>query len=174
MVINVTPSTRSSLGFSLLELVVVVVIVALLITFGFRSYLNQIDHSKSQTTRFQAATFLRMIQNLHAYGQSTKFKFVAMPDKTIFFNELGYPANTSSDLSPSIKNQSDVECEQLWRAFFNTIEETKEHKNLADIKIRSIDGSFCRYDLHPSQTGVYFFDYYFKTGSVLLGPLKES
>ncbi len=172
--INCSLNRSQCKGFSFLELLLVIVIIAVLIALGFRNYANQIDKSKIETLRFQAATFMRMVQHVHAYGVSTGANSVYLVDKTIYLNEYGYPANTSAEVSSLSRDQTDHGCAEIWRAFFSTIKQTKENKKPADMNIRSIENRFCRYDLRPDQTGSYFFDYYFKTGNVLIAPQLEN
>ena len=160
-------------GFSFFELLVVLIIVAFVFLFGRDAYFSQIDKTRGQLTKFQAATFTRMVQNIQAYGIATKSKKIDLLDKTVYVNEFGYPANSDRNQSPNSNNQTDEECLQLWRSFFETAEKSKKNKLFfTKVNATSRKNEYCRYELYPKEAGNYFFDYYFKTGMVLISQLE--
>ena len=161
---------KRKLGYSLLEFLVVMVVISLLIYAGFEVYIKQIESSREKALAFQASTFMRMVSNIHAYGVGANQDAVHLLKRTVYLNKNGYPANTTKNLSASTRNQTAEECGQLWRAFFQTLEKYNEHQNeVENLSISVKNNDFCRYDLYPQDADTYFFDYYYKTGEVLVG-----
>ena len=160
----------------MLELVLVLFVISILISFSYGFYIKNISESKLKSVEFQSSFFRRMVQNIHAYGESTGFNVVVINGKKIYLNQYGFPANAQQGRSTDVNDQSAEECQQLWDAFFQAKSERqykdkyKKKKSRTPSVIVTVNkNQYCRYDLFPSQAGAYFFDYHFKTGTVLLG-----
>ncbi|TVZ38428.1 prepilin-type N-terminal cleavage/methylation domain-containing protein [Alteromonadaceae bacterium 2753L.S.0a.02] len=161
-------------GFSLFEMLVVIIVIGLLIYASFPHYFSTIENSKGRVLEFQAATFARTIENLYGKSRMSGAREVALNGITIYMNERGWPASTSKETSLKSYNQSPKECELLWKGIFqnapesvivNTESRTNSNKN-ADFEIFSINGRICRYELVGKQDERYFFDYDLRTGEV--------
>lgn len=158
-------------GFSLFELIVVVIIIALLLYVGISKYDKPIEKAVKSAIGFQAATFARMVSTINGSSEVMQRNSMDLKGVIVYLNEYGWPANTDPNMSPLAKNQTPEECQQLWNAFFqyppsSTISFGGD-KNTADYRISSINGRICRYELTRKQEGVYFFDYYLETGEVI-------
>lgn len=157
-------------GFSFLELTFVIIIVSLLLYLGVPVYLKEIKKSQLESIRFQANSFSRTINNLHATAQIGQANYIELGNIKIFINERGWPANTDERMSAKSWNQSPEECQQLWQALYEMAPEsvlTESNKKATSLYlISSINGRICRYELLRKQEGIYFFDYHLDTGEV--------
>ena len=164
-------------GFSLFELTVVIVVIGLLILVGFRVYVDTIEDSQTKVIQFQANTFSRSAANIRGIAiatQSTKVTLdqADITSTAIYVNEYSWPANTDATMSPKTGTQTATECEQLWQAIFSNAPaaaiDSGSDTSVSDYLISAIDGQVCRYQLLRNQDEQYFFDYYLKTGTVLV------
>ncbi len=157
-------------GFSLLELIFVIIIIAFLLFIGSEVYLSEIENSKRETLLFQANTFSRTINNLRATALIHQSKSVDLDNKKIYLNEKGWPANTKVNLSAKSWDQTSEECQQLWFALYERPPESilniNEKKSSSLYFISSINGRICRYELLRKEEGAYFFDYHLDTGEI--------
>lgn len=111
-----------------------------------------------------------MVSNLGAYSVATNSKAVFLRDQAVYFNELGWPANSDAEESPLSKDQTNLECQQLWQTFF-THAPSNHIPGQQDVdgnayEITLIEPFICRYQLSRKQEGSYFFDYDVSTGEV--------
>ena len=166
-------------GFSLFELTVVIIIISFLVVIGYRYYFETIEDSQAKVIQFQANTFSRSVANIRGKAlanNSTKVNLDSADKSNIAINvnEFGWPANTDARSSPKSGTQTANECAQLWQAIFKNAPPAKVENDVNqsdsdfDYVISAIDGNICRYRLSRSQDGLYFFDYYLKTGTVLV------
>lgn len=107
-------------GFSLFELIVVVIIIALLLYVGISKYDKPIEKAVKSAVGFQAATFSRMVTNINGTSEVMHRSSMDLKGVTVYLNEYGWPANTDPNMSPLARNQTPEECQQLWNAFFST------------------------------------------------------
>ncbi len=162
-------------GFSLFELLIVLIVISILLYFGISKYQKPIDDATRNTFIFQANTFSRTVLNLHGQSKIGGNTFITLMGVKINLNEHGWPANTNDNLSALSKNQTPEECQQIWNALFQNPPSSSISANPASIKenyrISSINGRICRYKLMRKQEDSYFFDYYLETGDVITSPL---
>lgn len=172
------PGVVGQAGFSLFEMVIVIIAIAFLLYTGMGYYQTTIEHSRDRFIRFQAATFSRVIANLHGQAIITRQSALRLENSTILFNEKGWPASSDSLSGDSGSlmsyNQSPEECEALWVGVFKSAPATQVMagdddgpvSDDKDFKVFSINGRICRYELVSKQEGQYFFDYDLSTGEV--------
>jgi len=168
-------------GFSLLELCLVLILIGFLAMIGFRYYIDTIEDSKESLVRFQGATFSRTVQNLYGEGKVRKSRQLQLDGVVIYLNENGWPASAGVRTSVRSTNQTPRECEALWHGVFKnapgtviagSIEEDKA-KIAKDFRISSIKGRICRYELARGENEQYFFDYDVTNGKVnIFSPKK--
>lgn len=161
-------------GFSLFELVIVLIVLAVLLHFSIPYYSDVVDDSKSKTVKFQAGTFSRAVENLHGQAKLGDGHSVEVNGLKIRMNEYGWPANAGSNTSAKLANQTALECQQLWNGVFKNAPATVLLKNekapdahpQADFGVNFINGRICRYELLRKGDERFFFDYDLKTGEV--------
>ncbi|WP_188150344.1 type II secretion system protein [Teredinibacter waterburyi] len=158
-------------GFSLFEMLVVMIVISILVYMSFDYYLSTIENSKHSVIKFQAGTFARTVENLSGEATLRNTDYVVTGIARVYMNQFGWPASSDTTSSLSAYNQTPEECQKLWRAMFSnppstTINTTDSSLHNIDYKIYSINGRICRYELLRKQEGRYFFDYDLVTGSV--------
>lgn len=160
-------------GFSLFELVIVLVVVALLLHFAFPYYLDTVEDSKGQVVKFQAATFGRAVENIYGQAKLSGGNEVELNGVTVVVNQFGWPAGTGNGRA-IYGRQTAVECQQLWNGIFKNAPSNKilggsegfQDNTPVDFGIDAINGRICRYELMRKGDGRFFFDYDLKTGEV--------
>ncbi|MFL0799975.1 MAG: hypothetical protein K6L80_05985 [Agarilytica sp.] len=154
------------------ELLVVLVIISVLIFFGINYHTRPIAKSQKSIIEFHAGVFSRMISNIHAIGKTHSQGVVEVSDALFFLNERGWPANTDRSLSPSLKNQTEKECRQIWISVFSNAPSSRvmgnSYKKNVDYVISLNKNVICRYELARKQEGSYFFDYDVNSGAVTI------
>ena len=168
-------------GFSLLEVTMVVVIVALSVIFYFKEARRPLREAYSTLINYQAGVFTRNVNVLRTLASSNRNKYVEHQGTRIFFNEFGWPANTEEGMSPHSSNQTAVECLQLWQGIFQnplkaSVNLSGDKENISvnsRYKIYSKNGNTCRYQLAGNEEAGYFFDYDLRTGAVITSSKLE-
>lgn len=152
------------------EFLLVLVVIGFVFFIGISYYIKPIGKSQSSMIGFHAGIFSRMMSNLSAYGVSLNKDYVNINGETFFFNESGWPANTNEKFSPSIENQTEDECRQLWISVFSSppssITSGSGYKKNVDYIISLNEKVICRYELARKQEGSFFFDYDVSNGVV--------
>ncbi|WGO97424.1 prepilin-type N-terminal cleavage/methylation domain-containing protein [Saccharophagus degradans] len=162
-------------GFSLFELLLVIVIISLLIYLGYDKYSPQMANAAEKMIEYQASTFSRAVSTINAQSKIDNKGYVEYggdKNSRIYVNEFGWPANTNRTMSPKYYNQTPEECKQLWDMIFKNAPSSAigyiDQKNKPDFKISSINARICRYELVRKQEGTYFFDYDLSTGNIVV------
>lgn len=170
--------TARQQGFSLLELIIVVVVIGVLAASGITYYLDALDRARATTVemvawRFgQSASVLRAWSRIpaniepHRHGVDRRgVSWVFLEDTRIYLNENGWPANTDAMVSPAIGDQTAQECEQLLRGILKEVVEYTDEKD-KQFSASAIGGRVCRYQLVQNKEEAWFFDYSLETGKV--------
>jgi len=154
----------------LYEFLIVLLVISFLVFWSSKSYKNALDSAYDPLIEFHAGIFSRMVANYHAFGKVNNFLAVQMSGEKIYFNELGWPANTDPALSPSIRNHSARECRQIWEFIFSNPPSTELKESPYTRKVDYIvslnKNVICRYQLSGKQEGSYFIDYDITNGEV--------
>ena len=151
-------------GFSLLELVVVVCLIAILFAAALNRYYSYAYKARVNLLSFQASTFSRTIENVRALATLYNTDQIDMGNGlVIVMNRSGWPYSTfSKDLTVE-HNASSLGCRKLWQNIFS---QTDDSDNSYQIDASLINGRFCRYALGNETRDSYFFDYDLVTGNV--------
>jgi prepilin-type N-terminal cleavage/methylation domain-containing protein len=170
-------------GFSLFEIVLVVVIISILAAAGLKHYIDISDAARKTGFQSQARSFAAAIQSARAAWMLKKHNgrvptqpgiklSVDLDGERIFVNENGWPANTSPELDSSIETQTAAECYELWFGLMShpipaTVEgiDSPQSDNIRYHVSRSVNA--CRYELQTTLDDVYLFDYDLETGKVV-------
>lgn len=165
-------------GFTLIELVIVIIILGLLAVVALPKFINLQDDARKSTMDAQFAAFKSAVKLYHS-GWLTQGNTEAI-DKLAGFGEgnvasspAGYPFSTSGILVDTTVFHA---CEQLWHGITNT-DFTIAHVADGDLMTSDVDiaytyaGDRCVYrDLYFIQRGgsTQVMDYYFNTGEVVV------
>lgn len=152
------------------ESLIIFSIISVLIYVGVNYYTKPIASSQVSIIEHHAGIFSRMVLNIHAVGVSLKKSQVTISDSVFNLNENGWPANTEGNMSPSIRNQTDRECQQIWESIFANAPSSELIVNAYKKKVGYVislnKNVICRYQLARKQEGSYFFDYDVSSGAV--------
>lgn len=156
----------------LFELAIVLLVIALLIYIGASFYQKPTNESSDALANVHLSVFSRMMSNIHAMGSSNTQGFVEIDSVRFYLNERGWPSNTDAGLSPSLRNQTAKECQQVWNAAFtlapqSSIEDAGYNKKIK-YKISLNKNVICRYELLGKQEASYFLDYDVSNGAVVV------
>lgn len=177
---------KPQLGFSLLELILVIVLIGLLAAAGLKYYIDLREAAIRTGLQTQARNFAGIIQGARADWLSERrpdsiptepgSKLAVDLDGTrIYVNEMGWPANSSAELDSSSGSQTAAECYELWFGLMNNpLPATVEGlPSIGGVKGQqryhiSVNNAVCRYELVLKSGIGYYFDYSPKTGKVLI------
>jgi MSHA pilin protein MshB len=173
-------------GYSLFELILVVVIIGILAAGGIRYYLAVQEEALLTGLDSQARVFAGAIHGARADwllqqrpanvptepGQKLS---VNLDGSIIFVNEMGWPANSSTELDSSIDSQTAAECYELWFGLMaNPMPVTVQgSENLTGERGQhsyhiSARSGVCRYELVSQLLDdEYFFEYNLANGRIL-------
>jgi len=159
------------LGFSLLELTVVICLIGILFAASAVQYQKHVDKSKAEILNFQAKTFKRTIENVHAISVLQNTRVVDLG--TGFFvgvNEQGWPLAASSSSVVEFKNATKSGCFSLWVTLFSNSAVKNDSSSTFlpdDFGISLEDNYICRYKQFGKQEESNFLDYDVRTGNVV-------
>lgn len=161
-------------GFSLFELIVVVVVIGLLISFGLSKYFSPVEASQKSVLNFQANTFSRTIENIRALGVAKNTHAVPLDGGlVVYLNTFGWPVATSSTVSYPVAASLNVAhlegCKSLWRDLFSGAVKPNPKTGLfgmEDFNVILRKQHVCRFELSRKQEGSFFFDYDIRTGHI--------
>lgn len=174
-------------GFSLLELIIVVCLIAILFVAAMSRYESYEAKTKQNLLVFQANTFARTIENIKAVSVLYESDQIDLGNGVVVvLNDAGWPYTTLSENFIAEQKASANGCKKLWQSLFTQSSVTT---NIADFdptqskeihqetqrkskinynfEVSLIGGRYCRYALDNSSNGSYFFDYDLLTGKVL-------
>ncbi|MCB1667850.1 MAG: prepilin-type N-terminal cleavage/methylation domain-containing protein [Porticoccaceae bacterium] len=173
-------TTRKSLpqrGFSILELLVVVVVIGILITTAYRYLQDHITEAEKATLTSLSRDFavsMSMIRNKWIVeGKRTTPKgqrVTQLEDSTVYLNQSGWPIATRALDKGEIPTAED--CAQLWNIIMQysvaTTVEGASVRGDASYHISSPGRNHCRYELAYLPKNHYYFDYLSEKGEVKL------
>lgn len=176
--VDLSSSVERQTGFSLFELVVVIILVGILAVVGLSQYQNEIAGSQSRVAAFQAGAFSRAIENVRGLAVVQKSSKVELePGLFIYLNNRGWPISSSIVPLVNIKQATQPGCESLWDGLFRTVAADSENERTPAKKkfdVSLIDNYICRYTLDRKQEGSFFFDYDVITGKVVITERTDS
>lgn len=179
-------------GFSLFELIVVLVVIGVLAASGLRYYDQAIKQSRIVAMELMANRFVQVVAGVraHWYLNQRRLQQVSLEstqpsqpaqssissaelDNTVLYlTRQGWPASTSNSTEAQDNRQTVQECWQLWRAMLQNPPSATlagEHQSgQRRYHISAIDGAICRYELISYDSERYYFDYHTHTGQVLV------
>lgn len=169
---------QRSQGFSLLELIIVVVMIALMAAYSIHFYLDAMAKARATTVemtawRFgQSAAVLRAWSRIpasietHRHGVDARgVSWVFSGDTRVYLNENSWPANTDSMASPKLRDQTASECAQLLQGILQQpLGDDENFKSQFTVSV--VGRNTCRYQLTQNTEEAWFFDYSPETGQV--------
>lgn len=167
-------------GFTLIELIVVVVVIGLLAVTGMKYYMDLLQESRRTSVeilshRFTTATALVRAQWIMQGGPAQRKPglVVDVEGINVYVTENGWPANTDGGNARS-NTQTDAECYQIWQALLQNPPLATWHDSApAANKLRQrfhisqVGQRACRYQLMMRTKATYYFDYHLTTGQVI-------
>lgn len=169
-------------GFSLLELIFVVVIIGIVSAMGIKYFMDAMDRGRAAGMQLLAWRFAQHTSIIHAWrtipasinpeihGTDNRgVKWVRLDGVIVYLNEKGWPATTDVDRSPVIGRQTAKDCEHLLNALFKE-PVTQLHRSSSgrnnEYDVFAMNGRVCRYQLAQIKDDDWFFDYNLDTGEV--------
>ena len=155
-------------GFTLLELIVVVVVIGVLMATSLKYYGEIVDDARKAGLQMLSSRFSAAVSNIHLKWVLEKHPDVIHAESAqLIMNRNGWPV-----AEVTLNKQKNLNsCQQLWQSLF------QNPAQLPDIfpgdgqgihywaELR--DGKLCRYHLVSGESKAFFFDYHLNTGKVV-------
>jgi prepilin-type N-terminal cleavage/methylation domain-containing protein len=168
------PSYYKHSGFSLVELIVTLSVVAILLYLSALQINKRLDDMNREILQFQAHAFKRTIDNVQAISVLQGGAIVDMGTGTyVFINTFGWPYAAAKSPISAFDIGSDASCRSLWQLLFTNRNEQNDNArtNVSDdLGIQIVDDYICRYKQFGEQEESNFFDYDVRTGRVVTSP----
>ncbi len=173
------PPVRCQRGFSLFELVVVIVVIGLLASVATKYYIEAINNARRAGLTAQAHSFAAAVSGVYAaawvqrvdLGSDGFGDAVILHNVPIYLNEHGWPVGTDRGQSAASNSQTARKCAQLWSNLLQNPApasiEGRSPFGSRSYHISVVNGDRCRYELYSKQPRAsYYFDYSPVTGRV--------
>lgn len=186
---------RRSAGFTLIELVIVIILLGLLAAAALPRLLSATDNAEIATLEGVAGGFSTAVAIAHAQwaadGNSSGAETTAankvvinLDGKTFYMNEYGWPANVNSGDDSAANEQTADECKQVFDNILQsspatTTDRTNRANNRYFVSIINNAGGngdnigdICRFELilsdNETANATHFFDYDLVNGQVII------
>ena len=169
---------RHAKGFTALELVLVMVVVASLMAIASNYYVQILAGMTKEAVRTQANYFRAATTTLRSEWFINRVNAQKKPyfwlGKEVFLTNQGWLANSDKMLLSGANDQTVFECWQLWTMVFKgeqkvTMDSVNEPV-LGDYHISSLSGKGCRFELSindkKKSSGGTYFDYFLADGRI--------
>lgn len=178
---NLVKFTNRQTGFTLIELVVVIVLLGLLAATALPRFLNVTDQARQASLEGMSGGFAAGVAMVRAKwisdGNSTgKAGIAVMVDGgAIYVNENGWPAKTSSAVGAGSNDQTAIECQQVWNFVLQSPPSsttTVLNNERYYISVVGLSPNLCRFSINVNGvTDVNrYFDYNLGSGQVIISP----
>ena len=158
-------------GYTFIELVIVVCLIALLFAFSAVQYQKRISDSRKEVLYFQSQAFKRAIDNVRAISTLQNSDVVDLGTGVaayLYRSKWPYAAQVKGNIPVKLPSQKN--CHSLWFHLFSSHplqNDNSSTKRTDDFEILLIDNYICRYKQVWEQEESYFFDYDVRTGKVV-------
>lgn len=177
-------------SFSIYEWLIVIMVVGVILIFAMGYYAQLANESRRLKFQALAHNFSTAVTLSHAHWLIQKVNGAAQPamvidNVEITFNQAGWPVNAGSQSSPD----SEV-CQRLWHGLLQgssaaieswqgllqasaiIFSKNKTPVQESQFRISLLSKGWCRYELVNQDKKHYFFDYFLKTGRVVISAPK--
>jgi len=162
-------------GFTALEFVLVMIIVAVIAAAAARYYIQALDNMRRMAVQTQANNFRASLMTLRSQWLISRLQRGGdeslWNEQVVFFTPQGWPANTDKNLSAEVNNQTAFECWQLWSVIFPgqvaTIDGVSE-AGAGDYHVSYAGKTGCRFEYFTGVEQNHYFDYNLSTGELVV------
>lgn len=158
---------KQQAGFTLFELIVVVVVIGLLMAASLKTYRDVLDDARSAGVEYLAGQFASLVAVIHLkWVVEGRPAVVEIEDATILMNSKGWPVGAQSLTEAEGLNS----CQQLWQGLLKNAPLLpdafpRDSRGVQYWAGRPTEGK-CRYNLVTQSSEAYFFEYQAYNGVV--------
>lgn len=173
-------------GWSRFEGLIVVSAIGLVVLVGISRYLDLARDSRRVgfellAHNFTVAVAMTRVQWLLKISSHGQEGYLVAGDKNIYVNAEGWPVGLEPLRSENRANGKIPvrQCYDLWQAMLQNPEpatlEGRDTRGKRRFHISSVGKEACRYELVTKERGSHFFDYFPRTGQIIINlPVQKS